>query len=121
MFFSDEDTQPIIVKAFEKLFQNNQLVLWSDLTDDERKLIESKPVSHWIPWRVVFKPSLSTPCRPVMDASTNTKVSPDGKKGGRCLNDLTVKGRVATLNLIRMMIRFMLVKETFVVFMQAYS
>ena len=106
-YFSDEDTQPIIVKAFEKLFQNNQLVLWSDLTDEEKKLIESKPVSHWIPWRVVFKPSLSTPCRPVMDASTNTKVSPDGKKGGRCLNDLTVKGRVATLNLIRMMIRFM--------------
>ena len=49
--------------------------------------------------------SLSTPCRPVYDASSNTKPRGDGT-GGRSLNDLVVKGRVVTLNLIRMLMRF---------------
>ena len=42
-----------------------------------------------------------------MDGSTNTKRNPDGSGGGRSLNDLVVKGRVVTLNLVRMMLRFM--------------
>ena len=56
-------------------------------------------------WRVLFKPSLSTPARPVFDASQNTKLRADGT-GGRCLNDAVVKGRVTTLNLVKMVLRF---------------
>ena len=97
------------MKAFEKLFKNEQLVLWKDLSDEEKKVIESKTVSHYIPWRVVFKPSISTPARPVFDGSSNTKPRPDGS-AGRCLNDAVVKGRVVTLNLIKMMLRFMVGK-----------
>ena len=68
-------------------------------------MIGSKEVSHYIVWRVVFKPSLSTPARPVFDASQNTKLRADGT-GGRCLNDAVVKGRVTTLNLVKMVLRF---------------
>ena len=50
----------------------------------------------------MFKPSLSTPARPVFDASQRTRHRPDGS-GGRCLNDLVVKG---TLNLVKMLLRF---------------
>ena len=108
-YFRDEETKPVIVKAFDKLFKNEQLVLWKDLSEEEKKVIESKTVSHYIPWRVVFKPSISTPARPVFDGSANTKPRPDGS-AGRCLNDAVVKGRVVTLNLIRMMLRFMVGK-----------
>ena len=39
-----------------------------------------------------------------MDASTRTP-------GGRCLNDLVVKGRVSSLNLVRMVLRFAIGKH----------
>ena len=40
-----------------------------------------------------------------MDASSKTPTRPDGT-GGRCLNDLVCKGRVETLNLVRLVLRF---------------
>ena len=104
-YHQDVDTKEIIVKAFDKLMRNKQMVLWKDLSEEDRKFIESKATSHYIVWRVVFKPSISTPARPVFDASQKTKVRPDGT-GGRCLNDAVVKGRVTTLNLIKMVLRF---------------
>ena len=99
------ETKATIVKAFQKLLKNKQMVLWDDLTQEQKSIIESKEISHYIPWRVVFKPSLSTPCRPVFDASTNTKPR-EGNLGGRCLNDLVVKGRVVTLNLMKLVLRW---------------
>ena len=101
----DVETKETIVKAFNKLLKNKQMVLWTDLSEEERKTIEAKPISHYIPWRVVFKSSLSTPARPVFDASMNTKVDAQGR-GGRSLNDLVVKGKVTTLNLVKMIMRF---------------
>ena len=41
-----------------------------------------------------------------MDASSRTPRSEDGKQGGRCLNDLVMKGKVDTLDLIKMLLRF---------------
>ena len=82
------------------------MVAFDDLPETDKKMIESKEVSHWIPWRVVFKDSISTPARAVFDASANTKAKPDGSGGGRCLNDALVKGRVVTLNLLMMVLRF---------------
>ena len=66
----------------------------------------SKEVQHFIPWRVVFKESVSTPARPVLDASSNTPQRPDGS-GGRSLNDACMKGRIPDMNLLRMVLRFM--------------
>ena len=65
----------------------------------------SKPLQHWLPWRVVHKDSVSTPCRPVFDGSTKCPVLDDGT-GGHCLNNLTMKGRISTLDLLTMLLRF---------------
>ena len=72
-------------------------------------MIKSKPLSHYLVWRVVFKDSLSTPARPVFDGSQKTKIVEDGSGGtvgGPCLNDAVVKGRVTKLNLVKMVLRF---------------
>ena len=106
-YHGDDDTKAAIKKAFDKLIKNEQMVLFDDLTVDQKEKILAKPVNYWIPWRVVFKVSLSTPCRPVFDATSNTKPREDGT-GGRSLNDLVVKGRVVTLNLIKMLMRFVI-------------
>ena len=106
-YHKDEDTKALILKAFNKLIKNKHMVHFDELDDEEKKLIESKPVNHWIIWRVVFKPgSVSSAPRPVFDGSAKTRVGPDGVSGGRCLNDLVVKGRVVTLNLTKMVLRF---------------
>ena len=42
----------------------------------------------------------------MLDASTRTRPAADGSGGGRCLNDMLVKGRVVTLNLTKMVLRF---------------
>ena len=110
LYHKDEETKDLIVKAFAKLLKNGQMVFWNDLNEDEKRIIEAKAVQHYIPWRVSFKASISTPARPVMDASTNTKHREDGS-GGRCLNDAVVKGRVVTLNLIKMVLRFQIGPE----------
>ena len=48
---------------------------------------------------------MSTPARPVFDASTRTRKRADGS-GGRCLNDLVTKGAVKNMNLIKLLLRF---------------
>ena len=69
----------------------------------------NKEVQHHIPWRVVFSSSPTTPCRPVLDASSRTSYRSD-KTGGRCLNDLVCKGKVESLNLLKVMVRFIIGK-----------
>ena len=50
-------------------------------------MLQEHPVQNYIPWRAVWKEnSLSTPCRVVFDASSNTG-------NGFSLNDILVKGR----------------------------
>ena len=104
-YFRDEATKPIILKAFKKLFDNNHAKLLKDLPKETVDKVLSKEVLYHIPWRVVFKDSVSTPARPVLDASTNSPVRPDGT-GGRSLNDACMKGRVPDMNLLRMVLRF---------------
>ena len=108
-FSKDIDTKNSVVKAFDKFIKEGQLVFLKDLTKEEQDIINSKPLSHYLVWRVVFKDSLSTPARPVFDGSQKTKIVEDGSggtEGGRCLNDAVVKGRVTTLNLVKMVLRF---------------
>lgn len=104
-YHEDEETKETVVKAFGKLFDNGYAVEFKNLTTRQQKIILNKKVQHYIPWRTTFKASISTPCRPVMDASSKTRYRDDGT-GGRCLNDLVMKGRVSTIDLIRMLMRF---------------
>ena len=104
-YFKDEATKPVILKAFKKLFDNNHAKLLRDLPSEIVEKILSKHVQHHIPWRVVFKESVSTPARPVLDASSNTPFREDGT-GGRSLNDACMKGSIPDMNLLRMVLRF---------------
>ena len=54
-YSKDHETKEMIIKAFNKLLENKQLILWDDLSEDDKQIIENKPVSHYIVWRVVFK------------------------------------------------------------------
>ena len=106
-YFQDELTKELILKAFRKLFDNGHAGPVSELTNQEKEAFSSKQVSYYIPWRVVFSGSLTTPCRPVLDGSSRTRQRPDGT-GGHCLNDLVAKGKIETINLVKMLLRFII-------------
>ena len=60
--------------AFEKLFRNGQAAYFTDLGKERVEKFINKPVQYYLPWRVVYKAdSLTTPCRPVFDASTKNE------------------------------------------------
>ena len=102
----NEQTKESILKAFDKLFKNGHAVFVHQLTEEELAKYKDKTVQFFLPWRIVYKlDSLSTPCRPVFDGSANTRRRPDGS-GGRSLNDLLCKGRIDSLNLLKMIVRF---------------
>ena len=105
MYSKDESTKNLVLKAFGKLFDRGHVQFLDDLPEHQRAAITSQPVNYFIPWRVVFKNSLSTPCRPVFDCSSRTPSRADNS-GGRCLNDLMMKGRSMSLNLVKMLLRF---------------
>ena len=47
------------------------------LTDEEKQNFADKDPQYYILWRVVFADSVTTPCRPVMDASSRTRKRAD--------------------------------------------
>ena len=102
---NDAEARESIVKSFEKLITNGYAVEFKDLTKEQQAKVLSKEPQHYLPWRVVFKESVSTPVRCVFDGSSKTPLLESGK-GGRCLNDICMKGRINTLNLINMLLRF---------------
>ena len=104
-YSSNEEIKEIALKAFDKLFDNGHAALTSDVDEEILQKFIYKDPQYFIPWRLVFKDSVSTPCRAVLDASSKTKHRSDGK-AGRCLNDLVVKGKVTTINLVKMLLRF---------------
>ena len=104
-YYGDSETKETVLKAFAKLFDNGHAVLLSDLNEEQLNKFINKEVQHHISWRVVFSSSPTTPCRPVLDASSRTNYRGDNS-GGRCLNDLVCKGKVETLNILKVMVRF---------------
>lgn len=70
-------------KKLEDLGFNDYL---DNLPVEERDMILNSPLKHFLPWRLAWNPnSISTPCRPVNDASLPTD-------SGVCINDLLAKG-----------------------------
>ena len=104
LYHKDEPTKEMIVKAMNKLLNNGHASLLKNLPEQQQAEILSQEVNYFIPWRVQFKKSLSTPARPVFDCSSKTPQRYDGT-GGRCLNDLVCKGKPMSLNLIKMMLK----------------
>lgn len=104
-YHKDATVKPVILAAFQKLFDKGFAKFMHQLTDEEQQKFANKDPQYFIPWRVVFADSVTTPCRPVMDASSRTRKRADGS-GGRCLNDLVVKGVVNSLDLLRLVLRW---------------
>ena len=63
-----------VILAEKKLSDLGFVDYVNNLTDDQRKKIFSSKVQYFIPWRAVWnKNSLTTPCRPVFDATVPTE------------------------------------------------
>ena len=107
-YYKDEETRSAIVTAFNKLIEKKYIVFLEHIPPDVIARFKNKEVQYYLPWRIQFKPgSASTNTRPVFDASSGTRRRSDGS-GGRCLNDIVCKGPIDTLDLLRVMLRFMI-------------
>ena len=85
-YFKEESVRTQILAAFEKLRKRGHIKHYEDLTEDQRKKLESAESSYTIPWDVQFKGnSISTPIRTVLDASSKTST-------GFSLNDILAIG-----------------------------
>ena len=105
LYSKEEITKEQIKKAFHKLIDNGHLAFMEDLTEEERAQFETKVVQYYIPWRIAFSDSATTPERPVWDASSRTRTRPDGS-GGKSLNSLVCQGKVETINLLKLVLGF---------------
>ena len=76
-----------VLKA-EKKLQDLGFVEWvKNLPKDIQELLKNSPIQNFLAWRIVWKSSsVSSPSRPVFDASMPTDT-------GKSLNDILVKGR----------------------------
>ncbi len=81
-----ESEKEVVRKADKKLMDLGFNDYLDNLSPEERDMILKGPLMHFLPWRLAWNPnSISTPCRPVNDASLPTA-------SGVCINDLLAKG-----------------------------
>ena len=106
-YFGDPEVKESINKAFKKLLDRGFIRKISDLSEEEKAKFMNKEVQYTIPWRCVWKDSATTPVRPVLDASTNSPRRADGS-GGSSLNNAVCHGKVDTLDLLKVLLRFIL-------------
>ena len=107
-YYNDEETKVTVNAAFQKLIDKGYIVFLEDMTTSQKNSFTHKEVQYYLPWRIQFKPgSASTPVRVVFDASSGTGRRRDNS-GGRCLNDLVCKGSIDSLDLMRVVLRFMI-------------
>ena len=89
-----------VISVFKKLIDLSYITKLTDLSQEEQNLINSSEVKHFIPWTAVWNSnSVSTPCRPVFNASCATDT-------GYSMNDLLPKGRNSLNKLAHIVIRW---------------
>ena len=99
-YSSDPNVKDMILKGFQKLIDKGHIIMYDDLTKEDKKLLESSP-GYTIPWDVGFKQeSVTTPARPTFDASSKSQ-------GGLSLNDNLAKGRVNLVNMVNMVLNWL--------------
>ena len=96
---NDEDRKAVI-EAEQKLHTLGFVDWIENLPEEDQKLIFEAHVQYYIPWRVVWSDSLSTPVRPVFDASMRPS-------SGNCLNEIVATGTNNMNNLQQMIIRWL--------------
>ena len=72
-YSSHANIRELIIKAFDKLFVNGHAALLDDLSETEKLQFLSKEVQYFLPWRIAFSDSVSTPTRPVLNASSHNR------------------------------------------------
>ena len=90
-----------VLKSFEKLKSKGHIAKVSELSQQEKNLMNSTAgCAYYIPWRCVYKESsISTPLRLVYDGSSKTPQ-------GNSLNNILAKGQNLLLNLLHILLRF---------------
>ena len=107
-YSSDLEVKDMIIAGFDKLLNRGHIVLLDDLPVKMQDKIKNAKVSYTIPWDVAFKEgSISTPARPVFDASSKTP-------GGSSLNDLLAKGQPDIVRLIDMVLGWRMGPSAFI-------
>ena len=98
-----------VIKSHNKLRSKGHVVAYSELTDNERAVMDSSPgPGYFIPWRTVYKESsLSTPCRMVFDASARTP------NGGESLNNILAKGQNKLAKIMSVLMKFRTKRSAF--------
>ena len=97
-----------IISAMKKLFTMGYAAKLDELTEQQRSQIEASPVKYFIPWIVAWNQnSLSTPVRPVFNASSPTA-------SGYSLNDLLAKGSNNMNKLIQIFVWWLTYASVFV-------
>ena len=79
-FYGQEETRALIIKAFDKLFVNGHIAFMKDLSPEEKALFCDKPIHYFIPWRIAFSDSATTPARPVLDGHRVPKLDLMGQE-----------------------------------------
>ena len=93
-----EAEKEAIRKADKKLHDLGFVDYLDNLSEEMKQMINASPVKHYLAWRIAWNAnSISTPARPVYDASLLTS-------SGYCLNDLLAKG---TNNMNKLLLIFL--------------
>ena len=96
-----------VIKSERKLQQLGYVDFIDDLSCKQRSMIENSEVKNFIAWRAVWNDnSVTTPCRPVFDASQPTS-------SGYSLNSILAKGRNNMNKLVEIFIRWSVCKFGF--------
>ena len=89
-----EDTRKSVIKFHEELIARGYVIRVSELPEEERKLIDEASFLHYFCWRSVFKQSVSTPARLVVDPSVSG------------FNEILAKGTNCLTNLFQLVIKW---------------
>ena len=88
------------------MIDKKHLVFLKDLTYEQQEMLAKAVVSYWIPWNLQFKDSLSTPIRPVFNASSSTAT-------GLSLNDCLAKGTPDLVELLSVILEWQMGESAF--------
>ena len=99
---SNQKDKQDVIDAMKKLVDLGFVDRFDNLTNEQKELINSSLIKYIIPWRAVWNTnSISTPCRPVFDASHPTET-------GFSLNDILAKGKNNMNHLVQIFIRWLI-------------
>ena len=88
-----------IIESEGKLQELGFVDYLENLSESDKNSILNSPVKYFIPWHMVWSKSVSTPIRPVFNASHKTP-------RGCSLNEILVKGINSMNNLVQILIRW---------------